>query len=404
MIRAILAVARLVLAGWLALLAPVAMADTLVDNVNGVTIGSDGKVLRFTGIVFDPQGRITQVLMPKDKRPKRVDYRVDGKGLTMLPGIIDSHVRLMDMAIHNLLGNGKPAPLPPGATLPPPRPEDRDVAFQKLQRLLAARGVTAVADMGTTMEDWQTYRRAGDARTLYIRIAAYAADVPAMALIGGPGPTPWLYDDRLRLNGVFLPVGGGSDDTQLRNLMSRAAIDGFQIAASADSDAAVIGLLGAIDELTETYKGERRWRLEGAQPIGPAALPRLAAHGVIASVRPGAGPGAGVGVGPAALHPVFGQGPATALPGPFTGLVAGGEAALASLTASGAYAAYAEGRFGRLIAGERADFILVDRDPLTATVEEIRSTRVLQTWINGAKIYEEGLETAQKFGATMPGW
>lgn len=397
MIRPIVVIARLVLAGWLALLAPVAMADTLVDNVNGVTIGGDGKVLRFTGIVFDPQGRITQVLRPKDKRPKRVDYRVDGKGLTMLPGIIDSHVRLMDMGIANLLGNGKPATLPPGATLPPPRPEDRDVAFQKLQRLLAARGVTAVADMGTTMEDWQTYRRAGDARTLYIRIAAYAADVPAMALIGGPGPTPWLYDDRLRLNGVFLSANSGSDDTQLRNLMSRAAIDGFQIAASAGSDAAVIGLLGAIDELALTYKGERRWRLEGVAAISPAALPRLAAHGVIASV-------AGTGDGPAALRPVFGHGPAATLPTPFAGLAAGGEAALASLTANGAFAAYAEGRFGRLIAGERADFILVDRDPLTATPDDIRATRVLQTWINGAKIYEEGLETAQKFGATMPGW
>lgn len=398
MSRPIAVIARLVLAGWLALLAPAALADTLVDNINGVTIGRDGKVLRFTGIVFDPQGRITKVLMSGDKRPKKVDYRVDGKGRTMLPGIIDSHVRLMDMAISNLLGNGKPAPLPPGATLPPPRPEDRDVAFQKLQRLLAARGVTAVADMGTTMEDWQTYRRAGDARTLYIRIAAYSADVPAMVLIGGPRPTPWLYDDRLRLNGVLLSANGSTDETQLRNLMSRAAIDGFQIAVSADSDAAVNGLLGAIDELTETYKGERRWRLESTQLIGPAALPRLAAHGVIASVRPGAG------VGPAALRPVFGHGPATTLPAPFAGLTAGGESSLASLTASGAFAAYAEGRFGRLIAGERADFILVDRDPLTATPEEIRATRVLQTWINGAKIYEEGLETAQKFGATMPGW
>jgi hypothetical protein len=33
---------------------------------------------------------------------------------------------------------------------------------------------------------------------------AYAAGVDAMELIGGPGPTPWLYDDRLRLNGVKL--------------------------------------------------------------------------------------------------------------------------------------------------------------------------------------------------------
>ena len=53
--------------------------------------------------------------------------------------------------------------------------------------------------MGTSIEDWQTYRRAGDLGTLSLRIVAYAAEVDDMVLMAGPGPTPWLYDDRLRL-------------------------------------------------------------------------------------------------------------------------------------------------------------------------------------------------------------
>lgn len=81
------------------------------------------------------------------------------------------------------------------------------MALQKAQRLLAAQGITAVADMGTSIADWQTYRRAGDANTLYIRIMAYAGSVDDMVLIGGPGPSPWLYKDRLRFNGLYLKPG-----------------------------------------------------------------------------------------------------------------------------------------------------------------------------------------------------
>jgi hypothetical protein len=50
-------------------------------------------------------------------------------------------------------------------------------------------------DMGTSIEDWQAMRRAGDAGTLKMRIMAYGDGIDAMALIGGGGPTPWLYDD-----------------------------------------------------------------------------------------------------------------------------------------------------------------------------------------------------------------
>ena len=63
------------------------------------------------------------------------------------------------------------------------------------------------------------------------------------------------------------------------------------------------------------------------------------------------------------------------------------EQALAGLTADAAYAGFAEGKFGRLVPGERADFILVDRDILLASPQEIRATRVVETWINGEKVY-----------------
>jgi len=99
---------------------------------------------------------------------------------------------------------------------------------------------------------------------------AYARGIDQAAMIAGPGPTPWLYDDRLRLGGVKLMVDGalGSrgawlkapyadaptetglpmlTSVQLRNQMSRAAMDGFQIAVHAIGDKANADVLDAID-------------------------------------------------------------------------------------------------------------------------------------------------------------
>lgn len=441
-----------------------AAADTLIDNVNGISVARNGSITRFTGMVIGADGRITQILQRKDKRPRKTDYEIDGKGRTLIPGIVDSHAELMEIGLAALAAED--AHSPSGIGRPPPRPEDLDVAFQKAQRLLAARGITTVADMGTTIEDWQAYRRAGDAGTLYIRIAAYANDLPTMVLIGGPGPTPWLYEDRLRLNGGHLALDGDiagrraalkspyaddpdtqgflrHGDAQLRNMMSRAAIDGFQLAVTAHGDAAQAEILSAIDELSPTYKGERRWRFEGVQLVDRADLPRFVQSGVIAGFTPSQlasdaalatarlGPVRAAMVQPwqtvdqAKITLVFGSGSGHSLPTPFADLAAmitranmadqtatgwqpqqviGRETALAAVTANAAFAAYADGHFGQLVAGERADFLILDRDPLTVTPTELRATNVLETWIGGLKIHEEGIEIRQQYGKEMPGW
>ena len=43
------------------LLASPALADALVDNVNGYTIDEDGRLQRFTGMVIDDEGRVKQL-------------------------------------------------------------------------------------------------------------------------------------------------------------------------------------------------------------------------------------------------------------------------------------------------------------------------------------------------------
>jgi predicted amidohydrolase YtcJ len=338
-----------------------------------------------------------------------------------------------------------------GKVVPPPRPEDRDLAFAKAQDVLLAKGVTAVADMGTSMADWGAFRRAGDSGRLQVRIMAYANSFETLELVAGPEPTGWLYDDRLRMGGIKLFLDGalGSrgavlkapyhDDAgakglplltpaQLRNLMSRASMDNFQSAVHAIGDAANAEVLAAIEELSESYKGDRRWRIEHAQIVDPVDLPRLGKHGVIASMQPlhqtsdrlmaearlgpdrlgGAYPWRSVMTVGGRL--AFGSDAPVEPADPFAGIAAaisrtdasgepfGGwfpqetvsrETALAGFTSDAAFAGFAEGRFGRLVPGERADFLLVDRDPLLASPDEIRSTQVIQVWIGGVKVRGE---------------
>ena len=38
--------------------------------------------------------------------------------------------------------------------------------------------------------------------------------------------------------------------------------------------------------------------------------------------------------------------------------------------------------------GERADFLVLDADPLMASPADIRQIRVLETWIGGEKVYD----------------
>jgi predicted amidohydrolase YtcJ len=532
-----------------ALAAP-AWADTLIDNVDGVTIDEAGKVKRFTGLIFDDNGKVTQVLGRGEERP-RVDYRLDGKGQVMLPGMIDAHVHVMDIGFAALTldlsgttsledalasikafaeanpgrpwilgrgwnqekwglgrfptaaeldavvadrpvwleradnhanwgntlaittagitaktpdpaggkiirdGRGAPAGVfvdnavrLVGKVVPAPRPEDRDVAFAKAQDVLLAKGVTAVADMGTKLADWGAYRRAGDVGRLQIRIMSYADSFETLELVAGPEPTGWLYDDRLRMGGIKLYLDGalGSrgaslkapyhDDpgakglpllspAQLRNLMSRAGMDSFQTAIHAIGDAANAEVLGAIGELSESYTGDRRWRIEHTQIVDPVDLPLLGKHGIIASMQPLHQTSdrlmAEARLGPDRLdgaYPwrsvmrvggrlAFGSDAPVEPADPWAGIAAaisrtdangepfGGwlpqetvsrEVALAGFTADAAYAGFAEGRFGRLIPGERADFLLVDRDPLLAAPDDIRRTAINQVWIGGVKV------------------
>jgi predicted amidohydrolase YtcJ len=545
--RFILAILALIFAA-----AP-ALADVLVDNVNGYTIRADGHLFRFSAIWVGDDGRVRQLLQRGDARPPRTRYQIDGRGRTLVPGLIDAHGHVMSLGFgalqldlsdtHSLaeaqarirayaaanptprwiVGRGwnqeqwglgrfptaaeldaavadRPvwlervdghagwanslamreanvtaataAPaggriervgrVPSGVfvdharelvdrAVPPLPPVVRDRALARAQEILLSYGITTAADMGTPAEDWAVFRRAGDAGQLNVRILSYALGIDNLLAIAGTHPTPWLYDGRLRMVGVKLFLDGalGSrgawlkapyrdapgqrglpllTDTVLKNLMSRAAMDGFQVAVHAIGDQANALMLDAIDELSDTYTGDRRWRIEHAQIVDPADLPRFGRHGIIASMQPTHETSdwrmaeARMGVerlqGAYAWRSMlannvplaFGSDFPVESPNPFPGLAAaisredaggnppGGwmpeqrlslEQAFAAFTRGGAYAGFAEDRVGTLEPGHFADFVFIDRDIFAgATPQQIRSTQVLETYLAGVKVWE----------------
>ena len=530
-----------------------ALADQLIENVDGIRIDEDGNIDRFAAVLIDDGGRVKAVYDRNDRRPRDVDYLLDGEGQVMLPGLIDAHVHVMQLGIAQLtldlsdtnsleealdkirrfaadnparpwiLGRGwnqekwglgrfptaaeldsavsdRPVWLnrvdghaawgntlaleatgvtaatadPAGGRIerlpgsrapagvfvdaaealvqrvvPAPRPAERDLALLKAQEALHSMGITAVADMGTSMEDWNTFRRAGDGGRLTLRIMSYATDADTMEAIGGPRPTQWLYDDRLRMNGIKLYLDGAlgsrgawlkrpyADDpgntglplmspAQLRNVMVRAATGQFQVAVHAIGTAANAEALDAIADISDSFSGDRRWRIEHAQIVHPVDIPKFAAAKVIASMQPVHQTSdrtmAEARLGPDRLDGAyawktiantgamlaFGSDAPVESPDPFAGLAAaftrtdkdgqpfGGwrpqeavsrEQALTAFTANASYAGFGEGRFGKLVVGERADFVLVDQDPLLATPEQLRQTKVKETWVGGRRVY-----------------
>ncbi len=553
-----------------ALLSTPAFADGIFDNVNGVSVDKDGKLIRFRAMLIDKDGRVTRLVPPGEPAPKLsrkelvknagkplYDWRIDMGGKTLLPGFIDAHGHVLELGFRALeldlsgtksldeakakianyvkanpdrkwvVGGGwnqeawglgrfptaadldsvvsdhpvwlsradghaswgnsaalkeagitaktvapaggrieKTGAQPSGVFVdsaqalvakfvPQPLPKERDAAFLTAQQILLGYGVTAAADMGTTLDEWLSYRRMADIGALRVRIMAYGMGMETASRVGGKGPTPWLYGDRLRMGGVKIYADGalGSrgawlkapyadapgqsgagflTDDQLQNSMSRAAMDGFQVAVHAIGDRADEQVLDAIQVLSETYKGDRRWRIEHAQIVAPEDLVRFGRYGTIASMQPthqtsdrtmaearlgASSTGGGRLVGAYAWNTMLKNGAGLAFgsdfpverPDPFAGWAAaftridadgqpaGGwrpeervtrEQAWWAFTGGAAYAGFAEKQFGSLQPGQRADFIVVDRDPTLASPTELRATVVQQTWVGGEKVFE----------------
>ena len=62
--------------------------------------------------------------------------------------------------------------------------------------------------------------------------------------------------------------------------------------------------------------------------------------------------------------------------------------ALRGFTATAAWAGHDEGEVGRLAPGLRADFVVLDRDPLAIPAAELADLKIQATWVDGQPVYE----------------
>ncbi len=86
-----------------ALLASPALADTLIDNVNGIQVRADGNLQHFRALVVDGDGKVRRVLEhPEAVRLAGITNHVDGGGRTLLPGLIDAHGHVIDLGFYAL--------------------------------------------------------------------------------------------------------------------------------------------------------------------------------------------------------------------------------------------------------------------------------------------------------------
>ena len=88
---------RLSLLALLALAPAVQAADLLVDNVNGYTLDSHGKLQHFQALLVD-QGKVVATGSQAELASRAGDAMViDGHGKTLLPGLIDAHGHVLEL-------------------------------------------------------------------------------------------------------------------------------------------------------------------------------------------------------------------------------------------------------------------------------------------------------------------
>ncbi|HVW70823.1 MAG TPA: amidohydrolase family protein [Steroidobacteraceae bacterium] len=216
----------------------------------------------------------------------------------------------------------------------------------------------------------------------------------------------------------------------LRKWVTDADRHGLNVSLHAIGDEANDDVLDLYEAIAKSNgPRDRRFRIEHAQSLTPAAIPRFARQNVIASVQPyhaiddgrwaiqrlGAerlkGTYAFKSLIDTGAHVCFGSDWPVAPFAPLTGIAAAVlrqtidganpngwipeqkisvEQSLIAYTAENAYAGFQEDRLGRLRPGYLADFVVLDRDLLEIDPRQITGTRVLRTVVGGKERFVEG--------------
>ncbi len=312
-------------------------------------------------------------------------------------------------------------------------------------------GLTGVHDMGVSREDLALMKRLADQGKLPLRIDAYANgndgaldDLCRDGLYTHAGGRLQMHGVKLFMDGALGSRGAAmladySDDPHNRGLLVTSPeefevavrkADGckVQVATHAIGDRGNRIVLDTYARVLGTHKGnDHRWRVEHAQVVALEDIPRFATLGVVASMQPTHATSdmgwAEQRVGPERVKGAYAwqrylhSGARLALGSDFPveqvdprlGLYAavtrqdragqppGGwqpeqrlsaAEALRGFTSDAAWAGHDEAEVGTLARGKRADFVVLDRDPLKVAADQLDDLKVLSTWVDGEPVYK----------------
>jgi len=333
--------------------------------------------------------------------------------------------------------------------VPDPPPELQDRALDTAMTYVAEQGVTAVHNMGS-WPDLAIFERARAAGRLRTRIYA-SVPLSSWERLRDTIAARGTGDAWLRIGGLkgFVDGSLGSHTAAMLEPFTDAPTDrGFFVNTPEDLYAWISGAdkaglhvivhaIGdrAIRSLLDTYQRvadedgprDRRFRIEHAQHIAPADIPRFAALGVIASMQPyhaiDDGRWAERVIGPerakgtyafrslleSGATVAFGSDWFVAPPTPIEGIYAAVtrrtlddrnpdgwvpeqkisvDQALRAYTVAAARASFDETTRGMLKRGMLADIVVLDRDLTAIAPETIRDARVTMTVVGGGIVYE----------------
>jgi len=236
----------------------------------------------------------------------------------------------------------------------------------------------------------------------------------------------WLLDPY-----TDLPSSTGLNTTPVEIIKETAEIainNGFQLCTHAIGDRANREILNIYEETFKAHpeKKDLRWRVEHAQHLNPSDIPRFGQLGVVASMQAihctSDGPwvikrlgeerakeGAyvwqkliksGAIICNGTDTPVEDVDPIACFYASVTRKLKDGtyfyldqkmtrKEALCSYTLNGAYAAFAEDKFGSLTPGKFADITVLSRDIMTVPEDEILKAKVLYTIVGGKVMYKQ---------------
>ena len=321
-------------------------------------------------------------------------------------------------------------------------------AVKKLNKI----GITSIHDAGTDSETLDLLKTLADSGDLTLRVYAMLQDDPDQYLpYFETGPLIGYGNNHLTIRSIKAYIDGAlgsrgavlkepyADDPENRGLLlshpehldslvSAAFSHGFQVNIHAIGDRGNQICLDIFEKYLEKYPGDHRPRIEHAQILDPLDIPRFASFGVIPSMQPthctSDMPWLESRLGKDRLSGAYawkslidsgsiipgGSDAPVENPNPLWGIYAaitrmdhtghpeGGWfpqecvsriEAFRIFTEWGAYAAFEETIKGKIKEGYLADLVVLDKNILEMPVEEILSTQVLITIVNGRVIHKK---------------